>query len=115
MKNQKSKSMPKQTRRVLGLLPVGAERPITGKELASLTGMNRRVIQAIINRLILDYGIPICGNRDQFGGYYIPANDTERLAGISSLRNQQVSEAKRLDALIVANLDAYKQYLEEGD
>lgn len=46
------------------------------------------------------------------GGYYIPANDTERLEGIRELKAQHDNEGRRLDALIKADLTSYRDYLE---
>ncbi|WP_307977086.1 hypothetical protein [uncultured Streptococcus sp.] len=69
----------------------------------------------MIRRLIIEYGVPICGSREVNGGYYIPQNDTERLAGIVSIRNQLTEEEKRVSALISADLNGWKDYLKEGD
>ncbi|HFR3226623.1 TPA: hypothetical protein ACHU8D_001138 [Streptococcus suis] len=38
-----------------------------------LTGLDVRTIREHIRQLIVDYGIPVCGGRDnKLGGYYIP-------------------------------------------
>lgn len=77
--------------------------------------MNLRTVQTIISRLIIDYGCCICGSRDYQRGYYIPQNDSERLEGIRALTNQQASEERRIDALLNADLNSYKEYLKEGE
>ncbi|EMF48553.1 hypothetical protein [Streptococcus parauberis] len=109
------KSIPKTHQRILALIPVGKDRTITGQELATITKMNLRTVQTIISRLIIDYGCCICGSRDYQRGYYIPQNDSERLEGIRALTNQQASEERRIDALLNADLNSYKEYLEEGE
>ncbi|MFZ2186384.1 MAG: DNA-binding protein [Streptococcus parauberis] len=109
------KSIPKTHQRILALIPVGKDRTITGQELATITKMNLRTVQTIISRLIIDYGCCICGSRDYQRGYYIPQNDSERLEGIRALTNQQASEERRIDALLNADLNSYKEYLKEGE
>lgn len=106
------KKLPKTHAQILASIPVGADSHlITGKELAERYGMSLRGIQTIIGRLIIEYGVPICASRDISGGYYIPANDTERLEGIKSLRSQLTKEMKRVDALMIADLEAWRDYL----
>ena len=109
------KSIPKTHQRILALIPVGKDRTITGQELATITKMNLRTVQTIISRLIIDYGCCICGSRDYQRGYYIPQNDSERLEGIRALTNQQASGERRIDALLNADLNSYKEYLKEGE
>ena len=109
------KSIPKTHQRILALIPVGKDRTITGQELATITKVNLRTVQTIISRLIIDYGCCICGSRDYQRGYYIPQNDSERLEGIRALTNQQASEERRIDALLNADLNSYKEYLKEGE
>lgn len=109
------KSLPKTHQRMLALIPIGKDRTITGQELAKHTKMSLRTVQAIIRRLIIDYGICICGSRDYNGGYFIPSNDTERLHGIRALSNQQKEEERRITALLNSDLEEYKKYLNGGD
>ncbi|KHD45015.1 DNA-binding protein [Streptococcus hongkongensis] len=110
-----NKRLPKTHRRLLALIPVGKDRTITGQEIATHTKMSLRTAQAIIRRLIIDYGICICASRDNNGGYFIPANDTERLEGIRALTSQQQEEEKRITTLLNADLNSYKHYLKVGD
>lgn len=90
--------------RLLRLIPLGSERPINGKELARLLGINERTVRELISRLIIRHGVPIVAKRGIISGHYIPLNDTERLEGIKELRSQHQAESKRLDALIMADL-----------
>lgn len=109
-----NKTLPKTHARILASIPVGADSHlVTGRELAEMHNMNIRGVQAIIRRLIVEYGIPVCASRDTTGGYYIPANDTERLEGIRALKSQLSEEEKRVNALLVADLDGWKDYLKE--
>ncbi|GAB6711219.1 hypothetical protein BOVMAS05_11860 [Streptococcus uberis] len=110
----REKNMPTNTKRILSLIPVGKERTITGQELATITKQSLRTIQAIIRRLIIDYNICICGSRDSQGGYYIPADDTERLEGVRALYSQQQEEEKRITYLMTSNLKEHEQYLKGG-
>ena len=106
------KTIPNTHKRILASIPVGADnRSITGKELAATHRMDRRTIQAIIRRLIVEYGVPICASRDINGGFFIPANDTERLEGIRALKSQLTEEEKRVSALLEADLTEYKELL----
>ncbi|GAB6697571.1 hypothetical protein BOVMAS02_14730 [Streptococcus uberis] len=108
------KNMPTNAKQILSLIPVGKERTVTGKELATITKQNLRTIQAIIRRLVIDYNICICGSRDSQGGYYIPANDTERLEGVRALYTQQQEEEKRITVIMNSNLKEHEQYLKGG-
>lgn len=59
------KTIPNTHKRILASIPVGADsRSVTGKELAATHRMDCRTIQAIIRRLIVEYGVPICASRD---------------------------------------------------
>ncbi|WP_373774650.1 hypothetical protein [Streptococcus ferus] len=51
--------------------------------------------------------------RGLVSGYYIPANDTEHLEGIRELKAQYDTEGRRLDVLISADLQAYKEFLQD--
>lgn len=97
--------------RLLRLIPVGSERPINAKELTRLLGINERTVRELISRLIIRHGVPIVAKRGIISGHYIPLNDTERLEGIKELRSQHQAESKRLDALIMANLNRRDELL----
>lgn len=110
----REKKMPTNTKRILSLIPVGKERKITGQEIATITRMSLRTVQAIIRRLIVDYNICICGTRDTQGGYFIPSDDSERLEGIRALTRQQHDEEKRITVLMNSNLNEHERYLKVG-
>ena len=110
----REKKMPTNTKRILSLIPVGKDRTITGQELATITNMSLRTVQAIIRRLIIDYNICICGTRDAQGGYFLPANDSERLEGIRALTRQQQEEEKRITVLMNSSLNEHEHYLKGG-
>lgn len=101
--------------RILRLIPVGASQPRQTRYIADLLGVGIRTVRDNINRLIIRYGVPIVAKRGLVSGYYIPANDTERLEGIRELKAQYDTEGKRLDVLIKADLESYKKLLKGAD
>ncbi|CYU47709.1 phage protein [Streptococcus suis] len=102
-------------KRILKLIPVGATCPRSGRYIADLLGLDIRTLRENILRLIVRHGVPIVAKRGLVSGYYIPANDTERLEGIRELKAQHDTEGKRLDVLISADLESYKDLLKEAD
>ncbi|HEM2906141.1 TPA: hypothetical protein U0677_001978, partial [Streptococcus suis] len=81
--------LPEHLNKVFKLLPLGMDLPITAPDIEKLTGLDVRTIREHIRQLIVDYGIPVCGGRDnKLGGYYIPQNEVERLAGVLPLQRQ---------------------------
>lgn len=101
--------------RILRLIPVGADNPRPGRYIAKLVGVDIRTLRENIHRLIVRRGVPTVAKRGLVSGYYIPANDTERLEGIRELKAQYDTEGKRLDVLISADLQAYKEFLQDED
>ncbi|WP_162012295.1 DNA-binding protein [Streptococcus sp. S784/96/1] len=101
--------------RILKLIPVGADNPRAGRYIAKLLGIDIRTLRENVYRLIVKHGVPIVAKRGLVSGYYIPANDTERLEGIRELKAQHNSEAKRLDTLISASLTDWKEYLKDDE
>ncbi len=82
-----------------------------GTDIEKLTGLDVRTIRENIRQLIVDYGIPVCGGRDnKLGGYYIPQNEVERLAGVLPLQRQYDQEHKRIHALLTADLTDWRKY-----
>lgn len=75
-------TLPENYRRVLNLIKVGADNPITGAEISLILKLEERSVQSIISSLITHYNIPIIGIRHGFNrGYFIPANKEELLDG----------------------------------
>ena len=107
--------LPKNYRRVLNLIKVGADNPTTGAEIALILKLEERTVQNIISRLITRYGVPIVGVRNgAFRGYFIPANKEELLDGAKAFYNQVQEEQKRITVLLNADLESYKPLL-KGD
>ncbi|WP_247644747.1 hypothetical protein [Streptococcus sp. NLN76] len=67
----------------------------------------------MVSRLITKYGVPIVAKRGINSGYYIPRDNLERLEGIRELQAQHQAEGKRLDTLIMADLNRRDELLEE--
>ncbi|AZR98211.1 hypothetical protein [Streptococcus suis] len=103
-------TLPNHLYKVFKLIPLGMTLPISATDLALHTHSDVRTVRENIRKLIIDYGIPICSNRDTHGGYYIPQNDTERLAGVLPLQRQQNEEYKRINALLSADLNDWRKY-----
>ncbi|HEL2591019.1 TPA: hypothetical protein TZ820_000037 [Streptococcus suis] len=107
--------LPEHLNKVFKLLPLGMDLPITAPDIEKLTGLDIRTIRENIRQLIVDYGIPVCGGRDnKLGGYYIPQNEVERLAGVLPLQRQYDQEHKRIHALLTADLQDWRKYRDEA-
>ena len=105
--------LPVNYKRVLRQIKVGAENPTTGAETLTLK-LEERTVKKIINQLITKYGIPIVGVRHGFNrGYFIPVNKAELLDGAKSFYNQLQDEQKRLNILMNAEPEEYKQLIKE--
>lgn len=104
------KELPKHLDRLLKLIPLGMDLPITSSDLEKYLGTDRRTISEQIRQLIVDYGIPVCGSRNGARGYYLPQNDTERLAGVLPLQRQTNEEQRRINALLNADLQEWRKY-----
>lgn len=102
-------------KRILRLIPIGSANPRAGRYIAKLVDVDIRTLRENILRLIVRYGVPIVAKRGLVSGYYIPANDTERLEGIRELKAQYDTEGRRLDVLISADLESYKELLKGDD
>lgn len=65
--------LPEHLNKVFKLLPLGTDLPITASDIEKLTGLDIRTIREHIRQLIVDYGIPVCGGRDnKLGGLLHP-------------------------------------------
>lgn len=105
-------TLPENYRRVLNLIKVGADNPITGAEISLILKLEERSVQSIISSLITRYNIPIIGIRHGFNrGYFIPANKEELLDGAKAFYNQVQKEQERLSVLLNADLTSYKELL----
>lgn len=107
-------TLPVNYKRVLRQIKVGADNPITGAEIALTLKLEERTVQKIINQLITKYGIPIVGVRHGFNrGYFIPEDKAELLDGAKSFYNQLQDEQKRLNVLMNAEPEEYKQLVKK--
>ena len=107
-------NLPKNDKRVLSLIKTGAENAITGAEIASVSGLDKRLVQKIISRLITKYGVPIVGVRSGSNrGYFIPANKAELMDGTRAFYNQLQDEQKRLTILVNADPAIYTELIKE--
>ncbi|BCP60939.1 hypothetical protein SUT328_01210 [Streptococcus parasuis] len=105
------KQLPTHLQKIFKLLPLGMDLPITAPDIEKLTGLDVRTIREYIRQLVIDYGIPVCGGRgNKLGGYYIPQNEVERLAGVLPLQRQYDQEHKRIHALLTADLEDWRKY-----
>lgn len=78
------------------LLGVGQSAALTIKDLCRITGWNNRTVRLTIQRERLA-GQPICS--DNANGYYLPADNAERVACVRSLRHR-ASEINRVAAAL---------------
>lgn len=99
-------------KRVLELIPTGRQRPKPAKEIAQAVSISERSVMDIIARLISKYRVPIIGERGDNHGYYIPANETERLEGLQALRNQTTEQTNRLNVVTYCSLTEWRTLLE---
>ncbi|MBG9368189.1 DNA-binding protein [Streptococcus mitis] len=99
--------------RLLRLIPVGSDRPISTQEVTRILEMTERGVRDMVSRLITKYGVPIVAKRGINSGYYIPRDNLERLEGIRELQAQHQAEGKRLDTLIMADLNRRDELLKE--
>lgn len=107
-------TLPVNYKRVLRQIKVGADNPITGAEIALTLKLEERTVQKIISQLITRYGIPIVGVRHGFNrGYFIPEDKAELLDGAKSFYNQLQDEQKRLNVLMNAEPEEYKQLVKK--
>lgn len=95
---------------LLQFIPTGMERPRPLKELVNLTGWNNRKVRNVVNRLIVDYQVPIGASYEvPYNGYYIIADDSERTKALAPLLSQVTEINKRIYAISSVSLDANKK------
>ena len=83
---------------VLAILKKGRANAMTGKEIATITGYNSRLVSSAISDLVIRYGVPIIGVRVGIrSGYYIAETKEELLEGacISKKPSQERAEKAR--------------------
>ncbi|MCO8240670.1 DNA-binding protein [Streptococcus suis] len=97
-------------KRILRLIPVGADSPRPGRYITDLLDLDIRTLRDHIHRLIVRHGVPIVAKRGLVSGYYIPQNEVERLAGMLPLQKQYDQEHKRIHALLTADLEDWRKY-----
>ncbi|KPJ23046.1 hypothetical protein JavanS419_0011 [Streptococcus satellite phage Javan419] len=108
-------TLPESYKRVLNVIKVGADNPITGAEIGLMLKLEERTVQNIISSLITRYKVPIIGIRHGLNrGYFIPANKEELLEGAKTFYNQVQKEQERLSILLNADLTNYKELLKGG-
>lgn len=78
---------------IASLLPYGAERAVSLRQLADMTGLSTREVRRSIQRERLN-GVPIC---EAGAGYFLAENDEERRRWIISMRGRarQILKAAR--------------------
>lgn len=112
----KRNRLPEVEKAVLATLKKGCANATTGREIATITGYNSRLISSAISNLVIRYGVPIIGARVGIrNGYYIAETREELLEGLVSLKNQVKNEQKRLDVLMsIEDVTNYEKILERG-
>lgn len=100
-------NLTKNEQRVLQLIPSGADKIITRREISNITGFPLRRIDETISRLIINYHIPIVSDRQR--GYYIATTEQERARGMSGFNNQIKYMQKRAQAVFESDLNNWKK------
>lgn len=101
---------------VLDLIPRGGAVKRSASEIASLVGLERRDIQAVVNRLVKK-GVPIVAKRDGRyieRGYYIATTEQERIEGLYSLKRQQIDTEERIRLVEQADLENWSSQLSKA-
>lgn len=90
------------------MVPRGEDLRITGRELSQLTGMNSRLVHAEVSTLRTK-GVPICADRGNNGGYYIPTTKAGLKHGIGSLRSEALQSMKIVSRLNHIDLNQWNR------
>lgn len=94
------KDLPEHIRRVVECIPKGSKRPITVREISSLTGFSGTAIRSYVSKAIISYGIAIgASNTAGNSGYFIIETSEEREKAIKNLTSRIREIAKRAKAL----------------
>jgi biotin operon repressor len=97
MKESKEKKDLFMQKVVLSCIPRGIDNAIHSKELSFMTGLSKRDIRIIIQKLRKD-GEPICSLTNK--GYWIAKNSDELYKCLSSLREQRDTLEDTIEALM---------------
>lgn len=108
------KEMTHLEKQIFMLLPSGIDNLISTKEIESILGIDKRHIMAIIETLILKYGIPIGSSRQpNHYGYFIATNEEEKRIGVYSLIQQINATKERVKRVKNADLNTAVLYKEK--
>lgn len=93
--------LPDESRAVLRILREhkGAKNAISIASLTEKTKLDARQVKEQVRSLVVDFGVKICGSRQQPYGYYIALTADEIEAGIRPLYGEGVSLFRRIKAL----------------
>lgn len=84
------------------------EKPVSGKSLETRFGISRRVLENIVERLLVKDGHPIIGKNMEDGkGYFIPKNNEERDIAIRTYKNQVKTMKRNLEIKMSIDLSEY--------
>ena len=98
---------------ILELIPRGESKKISLKKITDSIGIDERSVQAVISRLIIIYGVPICASRgvNSDNGFYIPITEKERIEGLQSIKMQTINMTQRIKSVESANLITWNEGL----
>lgn len=86
--------------RVLHEIPRGTTHPRTIASISTATGITVRQIHNIVRTLVIKYGVPIGGLRnDGRHGLFIITNEDERAAAVIPLQNNAREIERRINTL----------------
>jgi radical SAM superfamily enzyme YgiQ (UPF0313 family) len=94
------KDLPEHIKKVVSLIPIGSERPITVKEISKLTGFSDVAVRQYVSIAIITYGIPIgASNVVGKSGYFIIKTPEEKEKAVRNLISRIREMSKRVKAL----------------
>lgn len=103
--------MPYLYKRLFSLIPRGNERLVSVSDLANALDTDVRHIQGMIYNLVVKFGIPVCSYRGEYqSGVFIPVNESQRIDGLVTIKEQVRSTSVRISAVEEANLDTVREY-----
>ena len=98
---------------ILTMIPRGKERKVPLTEISQAVGIDDRSVQAVISKLIIVYGVPICASRgvNSDNGFYIPITEKERIEGLQSIKMQTINMTQRIKSVEAADLNTWNETL----